>query len=203
MDEEHQRVTLYFRSRLDQAEGPGPQRTLLEALSSQTHDFSALDSPHVDRNQEWLRKSVLDLLLDCIGTLLEDRALSKAELAVIGDIKKHLAVREGDFLRYRPVEIAGLLASELEKILEDLTIDSKEDLYQVELQAVFDLSYDQYLSLARRAFEDAQEFLARQLRLAQETGDAAQLTSLQAKAKFLDPILQLALLQPRTIGALD
>jgi len=202
MGEEGERVTPYFRSRLDQAEGYGPHRALLEALSSQPPDSSALASASPDRTEEWFRKSVLDLLLECLGTLLKDRPLSKAELAIIRDIKKHLDIREGDFFRYRPAEIAGLLAGELERILEDLTIDSKEDLYQVELQAVFDLSYDQYLSLARRAFEDAHEFLGAQLRLADQSRDAAQITSLQAKAKVLAPILQLALSQPRTIGAL-
>jgi hypothetical protein len=204
MSDETQRVTLYFRIRLDQTEDRGPHHSLVEALSSPTLEFSTLDSTvsRADRKEEWFRKLVLDLLLNCVGSLLEDRPLSDAELATIGDIKKHLDVREGDFFKHRPVEIAGFLCAELEKILDDLTIDTVEDVYQVELQRVFDLSYDQYLQLARRAFEEARESLQAGLRVAEQTRDSEQLRYLAEKARFLEPIFQLALSQPRTIGAL-
>lgn len=204
MSDEAERVTGHFRSRLDQAKDGDSYRPLLEALSSPTLDSLTFDSgiSPADRKEEWFRKAVLDLILDCVTTLLEDRPLSEADLAIIREIKRRLHIREGDFFKYRPVEIAALLCAELEKILEDLTIDTKEDLYQVELQAVFDLSYDQYLRLTRRAFEEAHETLETQLRVAQQTRDPARLTSLIAKAKVLEPIVELALSQPRTLGML-
>lgn len=155
-----------------------------------------------DAHEIWFRKQLLDLVLDFIEAAVTDGAISEKITQDIRSLKEDLGIREGEFFKYRPAEVAAILGQQLDYILEDLQIDTAEDLYQVELQDVFDLSYDQYLQLTRSAFERALETLREAIHRAEWSRDNDALSRLQQQRSALEPVAQLALAQKRTLGSL-
>lgn len=95
------------------------------------------------------RDGLLDLVIRAAREALRDHCLTREEVESIRLLKIALRIQAGDFYRYRRAAIADLLLGEVQRLLEDDRIDETEALYQVELQALFDLSYDQYVDLTR------------------------------------------------------
>jgi hypothetical protein len=102
-------------------------------------------------------------------------------------------------MRWRPVELAALLSGQLEAILEDNIIDPAENEYQAALQDALDLGFDQYMALCRRAFENASLRFHDAIR---REPPAARRMELQRQLEDLGPLIRLAELQHRTLGAL-
>ncbi len=145
------------------------------------------------------RKDELDLLLSFVTGALSSGTLTDAHQEAFAHLKRLFRIREGEFLQHRAVELATLLGSQLELILEDDVLDPAEDAYQVALQAAFDLGYDQYLALVRRSLERAD--LRLRAAIAREQ-DPEQAADLRAKLAALAPIVRLATLRHRSLGAL-
>jgi hypothetical protein len=145
------------------------------------------------------RKAELDLLLSFVGRVIDSGIFGPDGQKAFTLLKKIFDVQEGEFVRYRPVELATLLGSQLDTILEDSVIDPSEDVYQVALQDAFDLGYDQYLALCRRALEHAWFRLCEALR---EEREPNLVKYRQGRLDDLEPLYQLAQMQRRTLGAL-
>jgi hypothetical protein len=94
-----------------------------------------------------LSNALLDLLLFYVDFCLGDHELTTDEKLNIKHIKILFHIKEGQLYDLRRDAIKELLRVEMHRIMEDNQIDCIEDLHEVELQAVFDLSYDQYLEL--------------------------------------------------------
>jgi hypothetical protein len=116
-------------------------------------------------------------------------------------LKHTLHVQEGELFANRPAEISQLLQLALAGILDDDQIDSSEDLYLVSLQGAFDLSYDQFLTLARPAFERELANLDARLNASQAV-DPGSWEQLAKKRAGLEAIFQLVQRQHRSLGAL-
>ena len=142
------------------------------------------------------------MVLEYITELLDNGPIQMGELASITNLTKCLGITEGDFVSLRPAEVATILVGQLREILKDDWIDDGEDLYQLSLQAVFDLSYDQYLQLTRTEFEKAMASLLERVRQAKHTGTQARVRELETRIAALGPLYRLSIAQPRTLGAL-
>jgi hypothetical protein len=73
------------------------------------------------------------LILGYVTFLADNKQLGDEDLELVQRLKLSLGVTEGEFVALRPVELATLLAAQLQRVLEDGSIDSAEDLQQVHL----------------------------------------------------------------------
>jgi hypothetical protein len=176
--------------------------SLLSQGSLEPDRFSDIVERHGLNRESWFWSQRLDLVLGYVSALIADGDLDADSLRSIANLKNCLGVTEGDFVTLRPAEVAAILAGELEQILEDDSIDEEEDLRQADLQAVFDLSYDQYLQLTRVEFERAMSWLVERRERAQANGDEDLFEVLELKIAALNPIYQLAVSQHRRLGGL-
>jgi hypothetical protein len=145
------------------------------------------------------RKAELDLLLAFALSAMETKSFDLDHEVALRLVKEVFEVEEGEFLEHRPVELATLLGAQLDMILEDGVIDPSEDIYQVALQDAFDLGYDQYLALCRRALEHAWFRLWEALR---EQRDPYLAQYIRKQLDDLGPLYLLAQKQRRSLGAL-
>ena len=205
MTESDEALRRHFSTVLADAGSTGAVAEILLLLSQGILDgapFANIIKQHGLNREPWFRHQRLDLVVGYVSALLSDGDLDPKALGSIATLKKCLGVSEGDFISLRPAEVAAVLTSELEQILEDDFIDEVEDLRQTELQAAFDLSYDQYLQLTRAEFEREMASLMERLELAKGTRNEDSVRLLEQRILALDPIYQLAVTQPRRLGAL-
>lgn len=158
MSDPASRIQEFFAEYCKTIGSGGPIGEAVERLASGHIDpglFGDLNAKHGIAREHWFRAGALDLVLAFISHLLVGGKLSADDVVAIRLLKTALHVREGDFIAHRPAETAEILESQLEEILADNRIEEAEDLYMVELQAAFDLSYDEYLQLVRRPLANA------------------------------------------------
>jgi hypothetical protein len=195
----------HFSTALDDTGSTGAVGEMLVLLSQGILDgraFAEIVKKYELHREPWFRHQRLDLVLGYVSALLVDGQIDTAGLHSIGTLKKCLGVSEGDFVALRPAEVAAVLTNALERILEDDFIDEIEDLRQTKLQAAFDLSYDQYLQLTRAEFERAMASLNERLQAAKIARDSNSTRLFEERIAALIPIYQLAVSQPRRLGAL-
>src|SRR5688500_14238546 len=96
-----------------------------------------------------LREELLDILMAAIREALKDHRLATEEREFITQLKRLFQIQAGDFYRLRRSDLQATLEAETRRLLIDEQIDNVEALHQVELQALFNLSYDQYLEVTR------------------------------------------------------
>jgi hypothetical protein len=205
MTDSNEALSRHFSTVHADAGSTGAVAEILLLLSQGILDgapFAKIIKQHELNREPWFRQQRLDLVVGYISALLSEGELDSKALGSIATLKKCLGVLEGDFISLRPAEVAAVLTSELERILEDDFIDEVEDLRQTELQAAFDLSYDQYLQLTRAEFEREMASLMERLELAKRARNSESVRVLEEKIQALDPIYQLAVSQPRRLGAL-
>lgn len=148
--------------------------------------------------EPWFAPQRLDLLLGFASECLESgELLHPTQLENLRRLKTFLRVTDGEFLQHRPREIAHLLREQLGIVLSDAVIDAQEDLYLVSLQTLFGLGYDSFLSLTRAVFENAWADLE-----SRKVMDGEESHAVAVKKKLLEPIVRLAALQQRSLGAL-
>jgi hypothetical protein len=180
----------------------GPLRELVAGLAAGTLSKAGrrriLKRAGVSRD-ELYRKTEIDLVLSFIEAAIAAASFGPEQRRSFGLLKELFDIREGEFLRFRPVELATLLGTQLEAILADNVIDPAEDEYQAALQDALDLGFDQYMALCRRAFENASRRL--QDAMTQEMQPSRR-ADLQHKLDALAPMIRLAEVQQRTLGAL-
>lgn len=152
--------------------------------------------PGVPNASNWCgdrtRRTLQPLRLKAINNL------SPPRLKDITTLQTLLRIPPSAYSKVRPVEVATILRQQLEEILADAVIDRAEDLYQVELQAIFGLGYDEYLRMTRVVFERVWDELQQEAAL--QHVDRAAL--IHVKITAIEPIVRLALAQPRSTGAL-
>jgi hypothetical protein len=90
----------------------------------------------------------------------------------------------------------------LDTILADERVDHFEELHLVSVQAAFDLSYDQFLSLGRAALERTIANLDFKRALAERDCNVATADTLTRTRAALEPLYWLTSRQRRTLGAL-
>ncbi len=104
-----------------------------------------------------IKEELLDLLLVYINFILNDHVISIDESSNIEMLKKYFRIKEGDFYKMRCNEVGNMLNRQFLRLYSDNKIDTQEALHNVNLQNLFDLSYDQYDSFKEIAISNALE----------------------------------------------
>ena len=84
-----------------------------------------------------------DLVFDYLNRVLEDSVIEEDEYNNAALLKKIFRRREGDFYKFRFDEIKQIILKQLFRIYADNRVDEFEAVHKVQLQGLFDLSYDQ------------------------------------------------------------
>ena len=90
-----------------------------------------------------IRNELLDFIIYYGMIILKDGIISESENINIKYLKKLFKIKEGDFYRLKKYEIKEIIQQQLYKLYIDKSINKQEALFKVELQDLFDLSYDQ------------------------------------------------------------
>ncbi len=93
---------------------------------------------------EDIKEELLDLLIVYINIILNDHIITDKEKYNIEFLKKYFKIKEGDFFNNRYYEVEDILQRQFEGLYQDKIISNKEALINVDLQDLFDLSYDQF-----------------------------------------------------------
>lgn len=99
---------------------------------------------HKIQSIQSIKKELLDLLIVYINLILKDRVITDEEKRSIEVLKIYFKIREGDFKRLRIDAVEDTLSRQFQLLYADNKIDNDEALYNVDLQDLFDLSYDQF-----------------------------------------------------------
>lgn len=98
---------------------------------------------HKIKKIENIKEELIDLLIVYINLILNDHIISENEKFNVELLKKHFKIKEGDFYSLRYQEIEDILFRQFERIYSDNKIDKEEAIHKVDLQGLFNLSYDQ------------------------------------------------------------
>ena len=108
---------------------------------------------------EDINEELLDLIIVYINLILNDHIITEKEKNNIGLLKIYFKIKEGDFYNKRYYEVEDILNRQFDALYFDNTITNEEALHNVDLQGIFNLSYDQF-----------DEFKEKQVRKALEQG---------------------------------
>jgi hypothetical protein len=199
------RIPTFFAAWIAAHGSAGPCGEVATWLSTGELDpstFNAIIARHGVTRETWFRTSMLDLVLDYARERLSEGLLTLDDIADIQLLKRALHVSEGEFVNHRPAEVSAFLQLALDGILADDRIDEYEELYLVTVQAAFDLSYDQFLTLGRAALERAISSLDLKRAIAERRDDGATVRGVDRKRAALEPVYWLTSRQRRSLGAL-
>jgi hypothetical protein len=194
-------IRAYFRELARVHGNRGPVGEIIGALSAGSldpADYDRICRQHGVGREIWFRRQVLDLLLGYLAQELDKGPISAEARHDLRELRLFLRVADGEFMKYRAAEVARLLGDQFDAILADFVIDAAEELHQVELQALFGLSYDDYLALIRAPLERA----VAQLSELSRRGSFEDRSTALAKLSAIDPMYRLATARGRTLGAL-
>lgn len=96
------------------------------------------------RKIDAIKEELLDLMIVYINLILNDHIISDNEKFNIELLKKYFKIEEGDFYTHRYQEVEDILHRQFERIYLDNEVSKEEALQKVELQDLFNLSYDQF-----------------------------------------------------------
>ncbi|WP_312922393.1 hypothetical protein [Empedobacter brevis] len=86
----------------------------------------------------------LDLLISYADFILEDNVISDTEIQDFTFLKRIFKIKEGDFKKYKNLEMNEILKKEFIRIYSDNFVNEKEALLNLNLQSLFNLSYDEF-----------------------------------------------------------
>lgn len=96
-----------------------------------------------------IKLELLDLLLIYAGMILDDQLIDNAEATNFNFMKRLFGIQEGDFYKHRYAAMQEVLSAQFALIYADNRVDTREAMHHVELQELFDLSYDQFLAFQK------------------------------------------------------
>lgn len=121
---------------------------LIHTNELDSSNFEEILKKYRIKHVEDIKEEILDMLLVYINLVLNDGVITENEAGNIKLLKRFFKIHEGDFYNFRYDEAADVLHRQLGRIYFDNKIDDIEALHKVELQELFDLSYDQFLEFA-------------------------------------------------------
>lgn len=99
------------------------------------------------------RAAYLDIILNAIFFAIEqslaNHPLTTDELSNLLRLQRLFGIGEGDLLAHSSTRVAAILQGEMARLLADRHIEPAEALYQVDLQKLLGLTYDEYRQLTR------------------------------------------------------
>ena len=98
-----------------------------------------------------IKDKTLDVILDYADIILEDDTISQEELTNLQMLKIFFHVEEGDFQKnYKFKRVENIIIRQLEKLYADNLLEYYEELHQSELQGVFGMGHDEYMSIVKK-----------------------------------------------------
>lgn len=120
-------------------------------------NLNSILNEHKIKDIRDINEELLDLILVYINLALNDHIISENERRNIKRLKIHFKIKEGDFIEKRYSEIEDVLQRQFERLYSDNKIDTTESMHNVDLQEIFDLSYDQFDKFKEREVAKALE----------------------------------------------
>lgn len=103
-----------------------------------------------------IKSDTLQIIIDYALFCLNDDILTEQEMRNIQLLKLFLKVKEGDFIAYgKEYDVKEILMWQLRKLYDDNYIDKEEALMKTDLQSLFGLSYDQFLTMVNEVAQEA------------------------------------------------
>ena len=125
-------------------------QTIIDGKWSSMRYEEILSEYKVRSNSVEFKKESLDVAIQYAILCLEDDALSEDEIKGMYMLKRLLYIEEGDFYKYdRKQEVEGVLAAQLLKVYDDGEISYEEAIHKVDLQGLFNLSYEEFEDVVR------------------------------------------------------
>lgn len=110
----------------------------------ESKNLHALLEEHGVKDIRTLKNELMDVLIQYIRWCLKDHIITQNEKANLEFLKRYFKIEEGDFYKHRYHDLADILGQQFHRLYFDNKIDDEESLYNVDLQELFDLSYDQF-----------------------------------------------------------
>lgn len=133
-------------------------QTLIEGRWTSIGYANILAEYKVRSNSVELKRESLDVALQYARLCLEDDALSEEEIKGMSMLKRLLYIEEGDFYKYnKKRDVESVLAAQLLKLYDDGKISYEEAIHKVELQGLFNLSYEEFEDVVRDIAQAALE----------------------------------------------
>lgn len=114
----------------------------------QQFDYSSFRSIIKDNIQDIQLESI-DWLISYANFILSDGIITEIELQDFTFLKKIFSIKEGDFMKYKSFEVSEILKKEFIRIYSDNYVNDKEKLLNINLQALFNLGYDEFEELKK------------------------------------------------------
>lgn len=86
----------------------------------------------------------INFLIDYANFILTDDIISEDELQDFSILKRIFRIKKGDFMELKNFEVQEILKKEFIRIYSDNFINQKQELLNLNLQSLFDLSYDEF-----------------------------------------------------------
>lgn len=141
-----------IRRHLDSEKLPDPIRSIGELIASDALSRASFDE--LMQTEELLgapnlKEALLDLTLVFMRECVEDHDLSEEEIAELDNLVAIFRIEEGDFYELRRDAVQEIISAQAVWILQDRYVTEQEEVLQRDLQRLFGLSYDQYVTLLR------------------------------------------------------
>ena len=103
---------------------------------------------HINRVED-IKHDTLNLVIEYINIILNDHEITQKEQLNTSLLKRFFKIKEGDFYTLRYFEIKKIIHKQIEIIHRDNQISYEKALHKVEIQDLFDLSYDQFMEIKK------------------------------------------------------
>lgn len=101
-------------------------------------------------NHSIAKVDFLHLIFEYIKFSLEDNSLTEEEREPLIYLKRLFQIQPGDFYNHSKWELEKLITSQLSKIYADNFVTPEEALLKINIQELFDLSFDQMNEYAKK-----------------------------------------------------
>lgn len=124
-------------------------KEILESLkyNFDYNSFNLILKQNRIQNVEDIKLEALDSLISYANFILTDDVISEIEIQDFTILKRIFKIKEGDFIKNKNFEMNEILKKEFIRIYSDNFINEKEVLLNLNLQSLFDLSYDEFENL--------------------------------------------------------
>ncbi|MBO9681640.1 MAG: hypothetical protein J7502_03020 [Flavisolibacter sp.] len=135
----------------DNIEMPKYVGAILHAVKSKEFHTKEIDEIlfTYNINESFAKIDFLNVLIEYIRIVLENGALNDEALENIRFFKLLFRINPGDFYLHKKFEIEQIIKYQLAKFYDDNKVSPDEAFLKVEIQELFDLSYDQMNEYAK------------------------------------------------------
>jgi hypothetical protein len=137
-----------------------PVNEIADVFGEGQFDLQSLDEilqRYKIKDLGYIKPQIMDMILAYVRLIVSDNVISSKEAANVKFLKRFFKIKEGDFYASKYDDVEHILDKQFELMYQNNVIDNKEAVQKVELQEMFDLSYDQFLKLSQKAIKSAIE----------------------------------------------